>query len=33
MSSVTSKDGAQIFYKDWGSGKPVLFSHQCRRVG
>jgi non-heme chloroperoxidase len=27
MNYVTTKDGAQIFYKDWGSGKPVVFSH------
>lgn len=27
MPTVFAKDGAQIFYKDWGSGPPVVFSH------
>lgn len=27
MNTITVKDGSQIFYKDWGSGQPILFSH------
>ena len=27
MSSITTADGARIFYKDWGSGQPIVFHH------
>jgi len=27
MPTITAKDGAQIFYKDWGTGQPIVFSH------
>ncbi len=27
MSYITAKDGAQIYYKDWGAGEPVVLSH------
>jgi non-heme chloroperoxidase len=27
MPTITMKDGAEIFYKDWGSGQPIVFHH------
>jgi len=27
MGTITTTDGVEIFFKDWGSGRPIVFSH------
>ncbi len=30
MNAITTTDGTTLWYKDWGEGQPVVFSHGWR---
>jgi pimeloyl-ACP methyl ester carboxylesterase len=30
MGTITTRDGTEIFYKDWGSGQAIVFPHGWR---
>ncbi len=33
MPTIKTRDGIEIFYKDWGSGQPIVFESRLATVG
>ena len=32
MGTITTTDGTEIFYKDWGQGQPIVVAEACDQI-